>query len=149
MSRRCWSPWCFPFGGWLHFWRVWLTVFLQDCRVVILVSKLQCSYQTAASAATPSSLFLTTWTISLMKLYYLAALPDVSALCVQLLVCVQSGPQIFFNLVFWPRSTPPRASRSRLALSTLFFTLSPLFTLALPSPALCFVRLSFLDGSTV
>ena len=19
MSRRCWSPWCFPFGGWLHF----------------------------------------------------------------------------------------------------------------------------------
>ena len=27
MSRQCWSPWCFTFGGWLHFWRVWLTVF--------------------------------------------------------------------------------------------------------------------------
>ena len=130
MSRRCWSPWCFPFGGWLHFWRVWLTVFLQDCRVVILVSKLQCSYQTAASAATPSSLFLTTWTISLMKLYYLAALLDVSALCVQLLVCVQSGPQISFNLVFFGLVVLPLAPLVPVSLCPPFSSLSPLSSLS-------------------
>ena len=114
-----------------------------------LVSKLQCSYQTAASAATPSSLFLTTWTISLTEVYCSAALLDVSALRVQLLVCVQFGSQISYNLCSGPHSTVPRASRSRFPSSTVSSALSPLFTLALPSPALCFVRLLFLDGSTV
>ena len=50
------------------------------------------------------------------------------------------------------QSVPPAllsASRSRFALSTASSALSPLFTLALPSPALCFVRLWFLDGSSV
>ena len=106
MSRRFGSPWCFPLGGWLHFWRVWFSSILQTCRIVNLVSKMQYSYQTAASAATPPSFSLTGWTISSLKLHCLAALLDVFVPCVQLLVCVQFGPQIFCNLSSPPRSTP-------------------------------------------
>ena len=73
---------------------------LQNCRIVNLVSKLQFSYQTAASAATPLPLFRTSWTIFANEVHCLAALLDVSAPYVQLLVCVQFGSQIFFNLLF-------------------------------------------------
>ena len=55
----------------------------------------------------------------------------------------------FLQSRFLASQYSPRASRSRLALSTVSSALSLLFTLALPSPALCFVRLLFLDGSTV
>ena len=77
-----------------------LTVFLQDCRVVNLVSKLQCSYQTAASAATPSSLFRTAWTILLTVVHCSAALLDASTPFVQLLVCVQFWITDFLQSVF-------------------------------------------------
>ena len=110
MSRLWRSPWCFPLGGWLHFWQVWFSGILQDCRVVNLVSKIQFSYQTAASAATPPSFSRTGWTISLKEGYCLAALLDGSALRVQLLVCVQFGSQISYNLRFPPHSTLPRPS---------------------------------------
>ena len=110
MSRLGRSLGCFSLGGWLHFWQVWLVTILQNCRIVNPVSKLQFSYQTAASAAAPLPLFRTGWTIFANEVHCLAALLDVSAPYVQLLVCVQSGPQIFFNLLFPPRSTLPRLS---------------------------------------
>ena len=55
----------------------------------------------------------------------------------------------FFQSRFLTLQYSPRASRSRFPFSTASSALSPLFTHALPSPALCFVRSSFLDGSTV
>ena len=126
MSRRCRSPWCFPLCGWLHLWQVWFSSILQGCRVVNPVSKFQFSYQTAASAATPPFFSRTGWTISLKEGYCLAALLDGSALRVQLLVCVQFGPQIPYNLLVPPHSTVPRLSfpslrvhRFRLSLSSL------------------------------
>ena len=55
----------------------------------------------------------------------------------------------FLQSRFLTSQYSPRASRSRFTLSTVSFALSLLFSLALPFPARCFVRSSFLDGSTV
>ena len=101
---------------------------------------MQFSYQTAASAATPLPLFRTGWTISLKNVYCLAALLDGSAFRVQLLVCVQFWTTDFLQSRFLASQYSPRASRSRLSLSTVSDLLSPLSSLALPSPALYFVR---------
>ena len=126
-----------------------VSTILQNCRIVNPVSNLQFSYQIAASAAMPLPLFHTGWTISSKEVHCLAALLDVSAPFVQLLVCVQIWPQIFLQSTFAPHSTLPRLSFPSLSVHRSRPSLLSSHSCAdLSGRADSFVLL-FLDGSSV
>ena len=97
------------------------------------VSNFTVHYQTAASAATPSSLFSTGWVFPVKgkcaawPSHWTCLFPASSFLCAS-----KSGHRFLYNLLL-RRPTLLFASRSRFSLSTVSVLLSPLHTLALVS----------------
>ena len=141
------SLWCFPLGGWLHFWQVWLITILQNCRILNLVSNLQFSYQTAASAATPLPLFRTGWTIFVAPGCAVWTSLRTRLFALSNFLCLSNPDHRFLTIC--AASTPFRLSlpfptfhRFRLSLS------SPLSRAYLSGRADSFVS-SFQDGSSV
>ena len=97
------------------------------------VSNFTVHYQTAASAATPSSLFSTGWVFPVKG--KCAAWPShwTCLFLASSFLCVSnSGHRFLYNL-FFRRAALLFASRSRFSLSTVSVLLSPLHTLALVS----------------
>ena len=84
---------------------------LQNCRILNLVSNLQHSYQIAASAATPPSLFRTSWTIPVEG--ECAAWPPhwTFSFLVSSFLCASNLDHRFSAIFFvCAASTPPRLS---------------------------------------
>ena len=135
MSRLWRSPWCFPLGCWLHFWQVWFSRFLQklqgsESSIKNTALLPDCRKRSNATFFLPhrlDHLFEGRVLFGCLAGRFCSPRPA-ARLCPIL-------DHRFPTICFLGLTVLSRASRSRLTLSTVSFALSPLFTLALPSPA--------------